>query len=414
MHRPSHCLSTALLVLATFAALPAHAAPKDKSANKMIDKAINEHYLGTNFRKAESLLLGTIKACGEECSEPVLARAWMYVGVVRGSGNKDQKGAKAAFEEALEQDPEIALDENIADAATKKSFAAVAKKKGVTPAKAAPKPDDEPEQTTAQAAEEDAEESAEEDAATSEESSPPADQSEKDEAAPAEDESEPREDAAPASGSPKNWVGLHFALDFAKIGGTDVCAPDGAEGSDTASYACFDAGTSNYFYAPVESGAAGSVGSGFARGTSRLLLSFDRFVTNNITIGGRVGYAFGGGPTPAAGTKFMALHLEPRVSYWFGADPRSQTIRPYIHGMGGVAQVDTKVANVPVRLADGTVVGVDAWHKTGTGFLGAGGGLLYAFTPTIGAQLNLNAMLMLGDSGFVIEPSLGIVYGFGK
>lgn len=90
------------------------AAPLDKSANSKIDEAINVHYLSTNFDKAEGLLLGTLKACGERCSPSVKARAWMYVGIVRGAGKQDNDGATAAFVEALGLDPNVALDKDLA------------------------------------------------------------------------------------------------------------------------------------------------------------------------------------------------------------------------------------------------------------------------------------------------------------
>ncbi len=47
----------------------------------------------------------------------------------------------------------------------------------------------------------------------------------------------------------------------------------------------------------------------------------------------------------------------------------------------------------------------------GQGFITGGGGVVYAFTENLGAQLNLNLMVMLPTSGFVIQPSLGVVYG---
>jgi hypothetical protein len=36
---------------------------------------------------------------------------------------------------------------------------------------------------------------------------------------------------------------------------------------------------------------------------------------------------------------------------------------------------------------------------------------VYAFTPQLGAQVNFNFMYMLGSSGPVLQPSLGLVYG---
>ena len=84
---------------------------------------------------------------------------------------------------------------------------------------------------------------------------------------------------------------------------------------------------------------------------------------------------------------------------------------------GGIAQVDTKVANVPLLVVTDQQTGanqlqyVDAWQKLGLAFAELGGGLMYGITSNIAAQLNLNVMYMIGDSGVVLQPSLGAVYG---
>ena len=86
MHRAMfHRLIAVALVL--FCAFPAFGQfTRDKAANKKIDEAINTHYFATDFDKAEGVLLGTVEACGDKCSPQTLGRAWMYIGVVRGSG----------------------------------------------------------------------------------------------------------------------------------------------------------------------------------------------------------------------------------------------------------------------------------------------------------------------------------------
>ena len=58
-----------------------------------------------------------------------------------------------------------------------------------------------------------------------------------------------------------------------------------------------------------------------------------------------------------------------------------------------------------------TLKKLDAWKKLGQGFVAAGGGVVYAIKEQVGIQLNVNAMLMLGSTGPVFEPSLGLVYG---
>ncbi len=98
--------------------------PRDKAANKKIDEAVNQHYLSTNFDKAEGILIGTINACGDKCSGQVLARAWMYLGIVRGSGKNDVPGAQEAFAQATALDPAVKLDVELATAKTARAFEA--------------------------------------------------------------------------------------------------------------------------------------------------------------------------------------------------------------------------------------------------------------------------------------------------
>lgn len=121
--RPLLKLLTAALV--AFAAATASAAPRDAAATKKIDEAINTHYLATEFDKAEATLTGTINACGDKCSPAVIAKAWMYVGIVRGSGKNDLKGAKEAFQKAVAADAKVTLDEALATPETKKAFTEV-------------------------------------------------------------------------------------------------------------------------------------------------------------------------------------------------------------------------------------------------------------------------------------------------
>lgn len=131
MHRLQRLLAVALLLTA----LPASAQyTRDNAANKKIDEAINVHYFSTDFDKAEGVLTGTINACGDKCSPQVIARAWMYVGIVRGSGKNDQAGAREAFQKAVAADPNVTLDAAIATPETQRTFDAVAGGTAATPA----------------------------------------------------------------------------------------------------------------------------------------------------------------------------------------------------------------------------------------------------------------------------------------
>jgi hypothetical protein len=236
----------------------------------------------------------------------------------------------------------------------------------------------------------------------------------------------------------KNWLGIHFAQDIAVIGGSDVCS---AASRSSNGYACYVSGSSTLPYNGNPQPGAG-IASGTVLATRRLLVSFERAFSPNITLGGRVGFAFSGGP-PAGkgpddqgrggttgGTAFLPAHVEARLAYYFGKGALGKKgLRPYVHVGGGLAQVDAKVKVVvsdcvdadPDDVYNNCVSGkssagtrpytLDAWRKMGQGFITIGGGVVYAFKENLGAQLNLNLMYMLPTSGPVLQPSLGLVYG---
>jgi hypothetical protein len=102
------------------------AAPRDTAANQKIEEAINTLYLATEFDKAEALLKGVLEACEDRCSPQVKARAWMYVGIVRGSGKQDIPGAQEAFQQALALDPNVKLDDALATPAVRQAFSSAA------------------------------------------------------------------------------------------------------------------------------------------------------------------------------------------------------------------------------------------------------------------------------------------------
>lgn len=586
MHRQFlRLLSLCLVILFAVPALGQYT--RDTAANRKIDEAINTHYLATDFDKAEAVLTGTIKACEDKCSPGTLAKAWMYVGIVRGSGRNDQAGAKEAFSTALATDPNVKLDAGLATPETQATFAnsggAGAVETPTTPAgkaeKAAPVGDvpegngltctpsvteietrrpipvqcrideevtsvelrykafgsetwktlkmahrgdsfraqvpceatqtagvlklyvraknatgadignwgsksepvelslveqtamdppsyDDAEAPARCAAKEicppdfpgcdsggGSKETGEKCDASSEcksgllcidgtcETAPSCSSNSDCSFGTCQDGKCAVEGGETVSAPAKKWwVGAHFALDFAFIGGKDICLGD-SQGSGN--WACYWSNSTDTPYDPVQmqTSAVGNVGTGAVLGTKRVLLSLDRVITPNLTGGLRLGFAFGGGPpagrtvqwegTPPdppgsrppgetedqvtkvinAGKNFLPIHAEARVGYWFGKNVFSKKgFRPYVTAGGGVAQVDAKVI---VKTADkyGVNYTADAWKKLGTGFITVGGGVVYAFTRNVGAQVNLNAMVMLGASGFVLEPSLGLVYG---
>lgn len=112
----------------------------DVPAQGKIDEAINVHYLATDFAKAEELLSGTITACGNQCSAPIIAKAWMYIGIIRGAGKSDLRGAKEAFRNAVSVYSGVTLDNDLATPEVQAAFAEVRGQAPAAPVTLTPPP----------------------------------------------------------------------------------------------------------------------------------------------------------------------------------------------------------------------------------------------------------------------------------
>lgn len=213
--------------------------------------------------------------------------------------------------------------------------------------------------------------------------------------------------AEDSSDVPRNWLGVQFAADFLWLSGESVCDPSNRDNNFT----CFYPGTDDQYQGTPESGEG--LGNaidpgGFAPGTIRVMASYDYLFTPHIGVGARLGFAFRGGPA-ADGTSFMPLHAEGRATYRFLPD---SFFNPYIGIGGGAAQVD---AEKQVEVLDnGERLNLNAWKKVGTGFaaftLGAYLGVSKTFPMQL--QLNVDGMYFFPSSGYSLQPSVGLVYGF--
>jgi hypothetical protein len=238
----------------------------------------------------------------------------------------------------------------------------------------------------------------------------------------------------------KNYVGLHFALDLASISSDQACSQDSRKNDN---FACFYANNSTYEGFANPHG-AGTISGGFAPSTMRVMLSFERLF-GMIGLQARLGYAFNGGQQPKGGTAFFPLHAEVRAKFWVAGTSQfsKKGLRPWLHVGGGMAQIDAVVTNVDIADCGPFVQGgsvqaaclnanppqlarpgqsptgaqarkltLTAQKQLGTSFIAIGGGIMYAIGPNHGPVLNLNLMLPVPSTGFVIEPSLGYEFGF--
>lgn len=218
----------------------------------------------------------------------------------------------------------------------------------------------------------------------------------------------------------KTWLSLGIAGDIAWASGKNVCV---LESQRDNGYTCFREAKSGkleqYFGEPVL-GEGNALAPGFRLRTGRVLLGLDQVVGESFTAGARLGFAFNGGPkgeTDARG--FLPLHLEGRFAYWFGDDPFAKVgFRPYVFAGGGLAQVDirTRVSVVedsrPTHQPDNPEEQIlVVYKKMGQGFVGLGGGVIYALSETSGIVLEVKGMMMFPSSGQVLQPTVGYAIG---
>ncbi|MFO0590000.1 MAG: hypothetical protein U0441_20830 [Polyangiaceae bacterium] len=229
---------------------------------------------------------------------------------------------------------------------------------------------------------------------------------------------------APAKGpdAPRpNLVSVTVEQDLGIVSGSSVCGKS-AQLND--GFACFRADKTQYHGTPKSQD--GGDPEGVFQGTTRVLASYDRLLFNHWTIGARVGVVVNGaGPKPdgAAAPNFLPFHGELRTGYWFGAAPFVGTgFRAGVFVAGGIAQVDstwqvTVVENTKVRppanQPDNPAKQVlDAYQKAGTGFVGGGLSLAYAFLPMSAFVLHLKIMELFPSNGTALAPEFGYEHAF--
>jgi hypothetical protein len=231
--------------------------------------------------------------------------------------------------------------------------------------------------------------------------------------------------AAAATGELNHWmIGLHGGLDiWLAPSAKQVCGDASVLSGD---YNCYNSGETKIYQTPPRNstipitnpGDGGNVAAGVRLATIRLLLSGDYILARHLSVGGRLGWAFNGGPktihyyedgTIRQKKPFFPAHIEARGTLWFRSLAKSG-LHPYLSLGGGIAEVDAKI---PIKGTLGnTSRNLDAWRKMGVTFAAAGLGVHWGFGKHHGAQLNINAMYMMPSAGIVIEPSLGYVFGF--
>src|SRR5580658_106996 len=207
----------------------------------------------------------------------------------------------------------------------------------------------------------------------------------------------------------RNWLTLGIQGEILSLpSAVDACA--GGTG-----YTCFDSHGTYYSGIPLK-GADDAVSGGPAIATMRVLVGYDRVLGRQLMVGGRLGYAFNGGPQRPGAASFLPVHAEGRVSFWFGHDPLSRAgFRSFALVAGGVAEVDAGVQVDVYASTQAYAMGQSqnyvAWKKTGLGFAAEGLGAMYAITPSSGIVLELKALEMFPTTGLGGGLQLGYAIG---
>jgi hypothetical protein len=265
-----------------------------------------------------------------------------------------------------------------------------------------------------------------------------------------------RSDQSVARAGTRHWVGVHVAQDVAFLYGDHVC--DQVIGRSNNYYCYYPGSTDEPFFHDPQPDPDFEEGPAFA--TTRFLISYDYALFPWLSVGGRLGYAFGGGPPTDqvpydeppngdrnllppntfafGGESFLPLHVELRGSYWF-LPLSGNSFGAYVGAGFGVAQVDTKssrdVYDCAQTLdpswdpADGTLddcmqrsenlnrvelttTRLDVWKKMGHAFVTGSAGAKVPIKDDLSAVANVNAMYMFPLEGFVLEPSIGLMLGY--
>jgi len=420
--RRSQGLLSALIIcgLLASAASPAAtaASPNEAAAAKLRQQAIYEDYLATNFAEAGKKLSQAIALCEGTtpgCAPAMRARLHCDMGVIDFALLKRDEG-RAEFANALDEDPSVALDADVSTSEVQLAFAELKSKRPANKARATiaePPPTTDAETKAERKGPRKAEPKVE---TRSDEEHPTPDETDTSDCPPgfpgchaAGASTEPDSVATELTGFKANWLSLGVQQDLMLVDSkTDACA--GGTG-----YTCFDNGGTYYASSPYPR-AGDAVNGGFTMATIRILLGYDRALTANLTLGGRIGFALGGGPARPNGSAFFPLHVEARATYWFGRSPLARSgLRFFALAAAGMAQVD---AAMPVNVYDSLeayrtnqVQHFKAWHKAGLGFGGLGGGAMVAFTPSSGLLLELKVMEMFPTPSSAAGIQLGYAVG---
>jgi hypothetical protein len=212
------------------------------------------------------------------------------------------------------------------------------------------------------------------------------------------------------------FVGLQLIQDVALVSGTDVCSQSSQR---EAGFVCFRSDGNQYLGIP-QPGMRNVIAGELTLATTRVALSADLKLADQVSLGLRAGYAFLGGAPSVDGRKpFLPFHAEARGAYWLSS-AYSTNVAPFLFAAFGLAQVDAKntvtvvedrSVPAPPNQDNPTSQDLDAYKKMGLLFAGAGMGAYFPFASAHGLTIELRFQFLFPDTGFVTGAALGYALG---
>lgn len=213
----------------------------------------------------------------------------------------------------------------------------------------------------------------------------------------------------------KNWFGVDVTQSAGIIEAQGACS---VASQESRGYACFrERDGAIYTGRPVYS--AEPLALGVA--PTRLVLSYDRLLFYDTSLGVRLGYAFAGrGPTLPGAAGFVPYSAEITARYWLGQDPFARDgLRAYLLLGAGFAEYDVKT-KVSVRedpFAPYSQGGNDleqtlsVWKRAGDAFVSLGAGAMYPFTEGLAVVVEVSSCQAFPFAATLATGSAGLRVG---
>jgi hypothetical protein len=348
----------------------------EKRAAALAAEAMGKDFLNVAYVPAEKKLRQAIQLCAQkDCSVPFAARLHRDLGVLYIIGLNRVEPGKDEFMAALVADPTVAISQDMNTPEVEAAFLEI--KRGL-----------------------------------SGEAQPPASPLAKADTIELKSDTPSEDDSATVWRDAANWVSIGIEQDFmAHLATKFVC-------NSNPNYACYDGANVRQDFTRNPNVTGNEIGSMAIRtATTRVLLGYERLLSNNFSAGAKLGMIIAGKPVRLpTDPGFLAFHGEARFSYYPGSSPfaPNNRLRPYVFASLGFAEFDSKI-NVDVQLAANGVTQsarVVAWRRAGKGFVGAGLGAMYALGKRHGPFLEARLIETLGKSATVMAVQAGYSVGF--